>query len=77
MLAEWVLHVVVPFYWWKGDIRNYGCCRAVGFLGHGIRVVERVLDEGFSTMVTVIEMQLGFVLWRQKVGAVFVFERRW
>ena len=43
MPAEWALSIVVPIFKGKGDISN--CYRAVKFLEHGMKVVERVLEK--------------------------------
>ena len=48
--------------WWfqsskgKGGIRNCRWYRAVKLLGHGVKVVERVLEKRLSRIVTVDEM---------------------
>ena len=42
MPAECVLSIGVPFFNWKGDIRNYCCWRAVNLLEYGMKVVVRV-----------------------------------
>ena len=39
------LHIVDPIYKGKGDIKNCRCHRAVKLLGHGMKVVERVLKK--------------------------------
>ena len=45
MPAEWVLNIVVQIFKGKGDIRNCSCYRAVTLLEHGMKVVDRVLEE--------------------------------
>ena len=47
MSDELVVSIVVPIFKWKGEIRNCSCYRAVKLLGHGKKVVERVLEKGF------------------------------
>ena len=48
MPVEWALSIVVPIFKGKSDIRNYSCYRTVKLLEHGVKVVERVLEKGFT-----------------------------
>ena len=43
--AEWALSIVVPLFKGMGGIRYCSCYRAVKLLGHGMKVVERVLEK--------------------------------
>ena len=45
----------------KGDIRNCSCHRALKLLEHGMNVEERVLEKRPHGMVTINEMQNGFI----------------
>ena len=45
----------------KGDVRNCSCNRAVKLLEHGMKVVERVLEKRLSRIVSVDEIQFGFM----------------
>ena len=60
---------------WKGDIRNCSCHRAVKRLEHGMKVVEMVLEKRFCLIVTVNEMQFGFMHERGTNDAVFILRR--
>ena len=47
MPVEWAQSIMVPMLKGKGDIRNCSCYRAVKYIEHGMKVVERVSKEGF------------------------------
>ena len=61
MPVEWALSIVVPFIKGKGNIRNCNCYIAVKLLGHGMKVVARVLGKWLCRIVSVGEMIFGFV----------------
>ena len=50
MPVELALSIVAPILKGKGDIRNCSCYRAVKLLKHGMKVVERVLVRGESSL---------------------------
>ena len=75
MPVEWALSVVVPILKGKGDIRNCSCYRAVKLLEHGMKVVERVLEKRLRRIVSVDEMQFGFMPERGTIDAVFIMRR--
>ena len=66
---------MVPIFKRKGDIRN--CCYygAVKFFYHGMKVVERVFERRLRRIVSVDEMQVGFMPERGTVDAVFILRR--
>ena len=76
MPADWALSIEVPIFKWKGDIRNCSCNRAVKLLEHGMKVVERVLEKRFLRILTVDEMQFGFMPERRTIDAVFILRRQ-
>ena len=71
MPAEWALSIVVPIVNGNVDIMSCSCYRAVKLLEHG-KVVERVLAKRFCRIVSVDEMQFGFMLERGTIDAVFI-----
>ena len=75
MPAEWVLSMVFLIFNGKGDIRSFNCYRAVKILEHGMRVVERVLGKRLRRIVSVDEMQFGFMPELGAIYAVFIFRR--
>ena len=75
MPAELALSIVVPIFKWKGDIRNCSCYGGVKLLEHRMKVVERVLEKGLHKIVTVDEMQFGFISERGTIDAVFILRR--
>ena len=75
MLSELALSIVVPFFKGKGYIRNCSCCGPVKLLEHGMKVVERVFEKRLCIIVSVEEMQFGFMPERGTIDAVFIFRR--
>ena len=75
MPVECAMSVVVPIFKGKGDIRNCCCYGAVKLLEHRMIVVERVLEKRLSMMVSVDEMQFGFMSVRGTIDAVFILSR--
>ena len=67
---------MVPIFKWKGDISNCICYGAVKFLEHGIKVEGRVLEERPLRILTVDEMQFGFMSERKTIDAVFILRRQ-
>ena len=56
----------------KGDISNCSCYGAVKLLEHGMKVVERVLEKRLCRIVSVDEMQVGFMPEGGRIEAVFI-----
>ena len=75
MPTEWALSTVVPILMGKGDISNHCCHRYVKFHEHGMKVVERVLENRLNRNVTVDEMQFGFMPERGAIDAVFILKK--
>ena len=75
MPIEWALGIVVPIFKGLGDIRNFTCYRAVKILEHRMRVVERVLENGLHRIVSIDEMQFGFMPERGTTHVVFILRR--
>ena len=61
MPVEWALFIVVPIFKANGDIKNCSCYRAVKILEHEMKAVERVLEKRLHGIVSVDEMQFGFM----------------
>ena len=55
------LSIAVPTFKGKGDIRNCIFYRVVKLLEHGMNVVEKVLEKRIHIIVSVDEMQFGFL----------------
>ena len=60
MLVEWTLSIVVAIFKLKGNIKNCSCYGTI--LGHGMNLVEGVLEKRLCGIVTANEMQDGFCL---------------
>ena len=75
MPAEWALSIVVPIFRGKGDTRNCSCNRTVKISAHGMKVVERVLEKRLCSMVSVDEMQFGFLPERGAIDPVFILRK--
>ena len=59
----------------KGDIRNCSCYGAVKFLEHGMKVVEVVFEKRLYRIVTVEEMQFGFMPERGTIDTELILRR--
>ena len=59
--AEWTPRIVDQIFKGKDDIRNCSCYRAVKLLQHSTNVVERMLEKSLCRIVSVDEMQFGFM----------------
>ena len=75
MPVEWTLCIVVPIFKGSGGIRNSSCYRAVKFLEHGMDVVERVLGKRICIIVSIDEMQFGFMPEGGTIDTVFILRR--
>ena len=73
--AEWALSIVVPIINGKVYIRNCSCYRAVQFHEHAMMVVKRALEKRLCRIMTVDEMQFGFIPERGTIYAVFILRR--
>ena len=69
---DWKESVLVPLYKGKGDMRDCGAYRGVKLLEHGMKVVERVFERRLRNVVTINEMQCGFMPGKGTVDALFM-----
>ena len=72
MPEEWRNSILVPLYKGKGDVKECGSYRGVKLLEHGMKVVERVVERRLRDMVTINEMQCGFMPGRGTVDALYM-----
>ena len=61
MPVEWALSIVAAIFKGKGDIRNCNCYGDMMLIEHGMNVVERVLEKWLHGILSVDEMQFGFM----------------
>ena len=64
MPVEWALSIVVLIFKGNGDAKNSSCHRAVKCPEHGMIMVEMVSGKRHCRIVSVDEMQIGFMLQR-------------
>ena len=69
------LRIVVQIFMAKDDIRNCSCYRTVKRLELGMHVVEGVIKKMARRIVTVDEIQFGFMPERGTIDTVFIFRR--
>ena len=60
MPLEWADSSTVPIYKGKGDALSCSKYRGVKLLEHGIKLWEKILEEGLREIVTIDECQFGF-----------------
>ena len=70
MPAEWAIGIVVAIFNGKHDIKRCSCYGAIKLLEHG-KVVERVLEKSLCIIVSVDDMQFGFIPERGTIDVVF------
>ena len=59
----------------EGNIRNCSCYRVVKHLEHGMKVVVRVLGKMLGRIVSVDQMQFGFMPERGTIDAAFILKK--
>ena len=74
MPGKWALSIVIPIFKGMGDIRNCLCYRAVRLIEYGM-VMEWVLEERLHIILSVDEMQFGFMSDRRTIDDVFILRR--
>ena len=67
--------IVILIFKVRADVRYCSCNRAVKVLDHGMNVVKNVLERRLHRVVTVNEMQFGFMPERRTIDAMFVLRR--
>ena len=75
MPEEWKTSVVIPIFKGKGDAMNCGAYRGVKLLEHGMKIVERVLEKKIRLLVSLDEMQFGFMPGKSTTDALFILRR--
>ena len=76
MPEEWKTSVVVPIFKGKGDVLiECGAYRGVKLLEHAMKIVERVLENRIRGLVTIDDMQFGFMPGKGTTYALCILRR--
>ena len=75
MPEEWKTSVVGPSFKGKGDVMGCGAYKGVKLLKHAMKVVERVLEDSTRVLVTIDDMQFGFMPTKGTTHALFILKR--
>ena len=75
MPEEWKTSVVVPIFQGKGDMMDFGAYRGVKLLKHAMKKVERVLENRIRELVTIDDMQFGFMPGKGTTHALLILRR--
>ena len=75
MPEEWKTSVVVSICKGKGDVMDYGAYRGVKLLEHAMKIVDRVLESRIRGLITIDDMQFGFVPGKGTAHALFILKR--
>ena len=75
MPEEWKTSVVVPVFKRKGDVMECGAYRGVKLQEHAMKIVERVLENRIRGLVTIDDMQFGFMAGKSTTHALFILRR--
>ena len=69
---DWKHSLLVPLYKGKGDVWDCGAYTGVKLLEHGIKIVERVFESRLRSVVTINDMQCGFMSEKGRIDALFM-----
>ena len=58
---DWTNSILVPLYKGKGDPKDCGSYRGIKLLEHGMKVMERILEQRLRDKVVIDDMQYGFM----------------
>ena len=75
MPEEWKTSVVVPIFKGKEDVMDSGAYREVKLPEHAMKIVERVLENRIRGLVTIDDMQFGFMPGKGTTHALFILRR--
>ena len=75
MPVSWAPRIVVPIIKSEVEIKKCSCYRAVTITEHGMKMAERVLEKRLCRIVSVDEMQFGFMPDGITINAVFILRR--
>ena len=75
MPEEWKTSVVVPIFKGKWDVMDCGAYRGVELLEHAIKIVEIVLENIIKGLVTIDDIQFGFMPGKGTNHALFILKR--
>ena len=75
MPEKWKTSVVVPIFIRKGNVMDCGAYRGVKLLEHAMKIVERVLENRIRRLVTIDDMQFGFMPGKGTTHALFILRR--
>ena len=74
MPEQWKTSVVSIFKG-KGDVMDCGAYKGVKLLEHAMKIVERVLENRIRGLVTINDMQFGFMPGKDTTHALFILRR--
>ena len=69
---EWTRSVILPIFKNKKDILDCKQYRGIKLLEHGLKVLERVLDERVRKMTEVDPRQFGFMSGKSTIDTIFI-----
>ena len=75
MPDEWKTSVAVPIFKGKGDMMDSGAYRGVKLLENAMKIMERVLENVMRGLVTIHDMQFGFMPGKGTTHALFILRR--
>ena len=72
---DWATSAAIHIFEGKGYIMNCGMCRGVKLLEHAMKIVEKLLEKRLRKIVTIDDMQFGFMPGKGTIDAVFILRR--
>ncbi|XP_064099437.1 uncharacterized protein LOC135210475 [Macrobrachium nipponense] len=67
--------LLVYIYKQKGDVMDCGNYKGIKLIEYGLKVLERIMDEGLREKVRIKKQQYGFMRGRGAVDAIFIIRQ--
>ena len=74
--ADWRNSILVPIFKQKGDPMECGNYRAIKLMEHTMKLYERILDARLRKVISIDEMQFGFMPGKSTIDPIFILRQR-
>jgi len=71
MPESWRRSVLIPLYKGKGDPKECSNYRSLKMLAHAMKILQRVFGRRIRGAITISDIQMGFMLGKSIVDAIF------
>ena len=73
--ADWRNSILVPIFKQKGDPMECGNYRAIKLMEHTMKLCERILDARLRKVISIDEMQFGFMPGKSTIDLIFILRQ--